>query len=158
MKCTRTYSVRVGNELGAAHPKSCKFSVIVVTSISLALSVILAILVLILRNVLSYAFTGGSTVADSVAELSPFLAFSVILNGVQPVLSGNSYSLNYLLCNGQLFKVRALPCKVVFRLLIFGFAQDGDVLTHTATQHNKQANEFITVCTSTQALISVAFL
>lgn len=84
---------------------------IVVTSISLALSVILAILVLILRNVLSYAFTGGSTVADSVAELSPFLAFSVILNGVQPVLSGNSYSLNYLLCNGQLFKVRALPCK-----------------------------------------------
>ncbi|ESR62957.1 hypothetical protein CICLE_v10014968mg [Citrus x clementina] len=81
-------SVRVGNELGAAHPKSCKFSVIVVTSISLALSVILAILVLILRNVLSYAFTGGSTVADSVAELSPFLAFSVILNGVQPVLSG----------------------------------------------------------------------
>ncbi|KAH9797825.1 protein DETOXIFICATION 40 [Citrus sinensis] len=85
-------SVRVGIELGAAHPKSCKFSVIVVTSISLALSVILAILVLILRNVLSYAFTGGSTVADSVAELSPFLAFSVILNGVQPVLSGNSYS------------------------------------------------------------------
>ncbi|KAK9227667.1 hypothetical protein WN943_012721 [Citrus x changshan-huyou] len=81
-------SVRVGNELGAVHPKSCKFSVIVVTSISLALSVILAILVLILRNVLSYAFTGGSTVADSVAELSPFLAFSVILNGVQPVLSG----------------------------------------------------------------------
>ncbi|KAK9224097.1 hypothetical protein WN944_012546 [Citrus x changshan-huyou] len=81
-------SVRVGNELGAAHPKSCKFSVIVVTSISLALSVILAILVLILRNVLSYAFTGGSTVADSVAELSPFLALSVILNGIQPVLSG----------------------------------------------------------------------
>lgn len=134
MKYTRTYSVRVGNELGAAHPKSCKFSVIVVTSISLALSVILAILVLILRNVLSYAFTGGSTVADSVAELSPFLAFSVILNGVQPVLSGNSYSpsissqrhriedaiedagsnymfIYYLLCNGQLFKVRALPCK-----------------------------------------------
>ncbi|KAH9749480.1 protein DETOXIFICATION 40 [Citrus sinensis] len=81
-------SVRVGNELGAAHPKSCKFSVIVVTSISLALSVILAILVLILRNVMSYAFTGGSTVADSVAELSPFLALSVILNGIQPVLSG----------------------------------------------------------------------
>lgn len=92
MKYTRTYSVRVGNELGAAHPKSCKFSVIVVTSISLALSVILAILVLILRNVLSYAFTGGSTVADSVAELSPFLALSVILNGIQPVLSGNSHS------------------------------------------------------------------
>lgn len=35
--------------------------------------------------------------------------------------------------------------KVVFRLLIFGFAQDGDVLTHTATQHNKQANEFISI-------------
>lgn len=64
----------------------------------------------------------------------------------------------YLLCNGQLFKVRALPCKVVFRLLIFGFAEYGDVLTHTATQHNKQANEFISVCTSTQALINVAFL
>ncbi|KAK3188366.1 hypothetical protein Dsin_027927 [Dipteronia sinensis] len=81
-------SVRVSNELGAGHPKSSAFAVVVVTTSSFLISVIIAIAVLLLRHVISYAFTGGSTVADAVSELSPYLAISIILNGVQPVLSG----------------------------------------------------------------------
>ncbi|KAK4858930.1 hypothetical protein QYF36_023923 [Acer negundo] len=81
-------SVRVGNELGAGHPKSSAFAVVVVTTSSFILSVIIAIVVLLLRHVISYVFTGGSTVADAVSELSPYLAISIVLNGVQPVLSG----------------------------------------------------------------------
>ncbi|KAI9198676.1 hypothetical protein LWI28_020392 [Acer negundo] len=53
-------SVRVSNELGAGNPK----------------------------HVISYAFTSGETVADAVSELCPFLAVTLILNGIQPVLSG----------------------------------------------------------------------
>lgn len=83
------YSVRVGNELGRGNPKSAAFSVVVVNSISLSIAVVEAIIVLSLRNVISYAFTGGETVAKAVSELCPLLAITLVLNGVQPVLSGN---------------------------------------------------------------------
>ncbi|KAF2304675.1 hypothetical protein GH714_037392 [Hevea brasiliensis] len=81
-------SVRVSNELGAGHPKSASFAVVIVTLSSSFISLIIAILVLLLRNYLSYIFTSGTTVAKAVAELSPFLALSILLNGIQPVLSG----------------------------------------------------------------------
>ena len=80
--------MRVGNELGAGHPKAASFAVIIVNLSSLIISVILAIAVLLLRHVISYAFTSGTVVAGAVAELSPFLAASIVLGGVQPVLSG----------------------------------------------------------------------
>ncbi|KAI4333544.1 hypothetical protein L6164_018334 [Bauhinia variegata] len=81
-------SVRVSNELGAGHPKTSAFSVVIVTLISLLISVISAILVLVFRHDLSYVFTSGTAVADAVAELAPYLATTLILTGVQPVLSG----------------------------------------------------------------------
>ncbi|MCD7452032.1 Protein DETOXIFICATION 40 [Datura stramonium] len=80
--------VRVSNELGAGHPKSAAFSVIVVTTCSFIISMIAAILVLALRHVISYAFTGGEVVAEAVSDLCPLLALSFVLNGIQPVLSG----------------------------------------------------------------------
>ncbi|KAK9906981.1 hypothetical protein M0R45_002535 [Rubus argutus] len=81
-------SVRIGNELGAGHPKSASFAVVIVTSSSFIISVVCAIVVLALRHVISYAFTEGETVSDAVSNLSPYLAGSIILNGIQPVLSG----------------------------------------------------------------------
>ncbi|GLJ48444.1 hypothetical protein SUGI_1022490 [Cryptomeria japonica] len=81
-------SVRVGNELGAGNPKAAAFSVAMVTMVSFLISIIFAIIVIVLRNVMSYAFTEGKEVADVVSELAPFLALSIILNGIQPVLSG----------------------------------------------------------------------
>ncbi|KAK9055547.1 hypothetical protein SSX86_026631 [Deinandra increscens subsp. villosa] len=81
-------SVRVGNELGAGHSKAAAFSVIIVTLSSFVISLICAIILLCVRDVISYAFTEGETVANAVSELTPLLALSVILNGIQPVLSG----------------------------------------------------------------------
>ncbi|XP_075666255.1 protein DETOXIFICATION 40-like [Castanea sativa] len=81
-------SVRVSNELGAGNPKSAAFSVIIVNIVSFIIAVIEAIVVLSLRHVISYAFTSGETVANAVSELCPYLAVTLILNGVQPVLSG----------------------------------------------------------------------
>ncbi|KAH0698014.1 hypothetical protein KY290_013555 [Solanum tuberosum] len=37
---------------------------------------------------MSYAFTGGQVIAEAASDLAPLLAISLILNGVQPVLSG----------------------------------------------------------------------
>ncbi|KAG4980067.1 hypothetical protein AAZX31_12G095300 [Glycine max] len=81
-------SVRVSNELGARNPKSASFSVVVVTLISFIISVIVALVVLAIRDVISYAFTDGEEVAAAVSDLCPLLALSIILNGIQPVLSG----------------------------------------------------------------------
>ncbi|XP_042493860.1 protein DETOXIFICATION 40-like [Macadamia integrifolia] len=81
-------SVRVSNELGAGNPRSVAFSVIIVTLLSFTIAEILAIVILLLRHVLSYGFTSGEVVADAVSELCPLLAITLILNGIQPVLSG----------------------------------------------------------------------
>lgn len=87
-------SVRVGNELGAGNPKSAAFSVVIVNLVSFIIAVVEAMVVLSLRNVISYAFTSGETVAKAVSELCPFLAVTLILNGIQPVLSGNAFLLS----------------------------------------------------------------
>ncbi|KAL5730784.1 Protein DETOXIFICATION 40 [Ranunculus cassubicifolius] len=81
-------SVRVSNELGARNPKSAAFSVIVVTGLSCLISIIIGVIVIALRHVISYAFTEGEVVANAVSELTPLLAITLILNGIQPVLSG----------------------------------------------------------------------
>ncbi|KAA8526507.1 hypothetical protein F0562_008290 [Nyssa sinensis] len=81
-------SIRVSNELGAGHPKAVAFSVLMVTLVSLIISVIGAMIVLAVRDVISYAFTEGEIVARAVSDLCPLLALTLILNGIQPVLSG----------------------------------------------------------------------
>ncbi|KAJ4979240.1 hypothetical protein NE237_010020 [Protea cynaroides] len=81
-------SVRVSNELGAGNPKSAAFSVIIMASISFIIGVSLAGVVMVLRHFISYAFTSGETVANAVSDLCPLLAITLILNGIQPVLSG----------------------------------------------------------------------
>ncbi|CAN1165806.1 Protein DETOXIFICATION 40 [Linum perenne] len=81
-------SVRVSNEIGARHPRSASFAVWASTITSFLIATVLAVVVMSLRHVISYAFTGGTTVATAVSELCPFLAVSILLNGVQPVLSG----------------------------------------------------------------------
>ena len=81
--------MRVSNELGARNPKSAAFSVVVVTVLSFVISIIVAIVILIIRDKISYAFTGGEVVAAAVSDLCPLLALSIVINGIQPVLSGN---------------------------------------------------------------------
>ncbi|XP_078428617.1 protein DETOXIFICATION 40-like isoform X2 [Wolffia australiana] len=81
-------SVRVSNELGARNPKAAAFSVVVVTLLALAISALASVIVLALRDVISYAFTEGETVAAAVSDLCPLLALTLLLNGIQPVLSG----------------------------------------------------------------------
>jgi MATE family multidrug resistance protein len=78
----------VSNELGAGNPKSAAFSVVVVTALSFILSLIIALAILLYRDYISYIFTGGNDVAAAVSKLAPLLALTLVLNGIQPVLSG----------------------------------------------------------------------
>lgn len=82
-------SVRISNELGAAHPRVAKFSVFIVNGNSILISVVLSAIILIFRVALSNLFTSDSEVIEAVSDLTPLLAISVLLNGIQPILSGS---------------------------------------------------------------------
>ncbi|XP_010466426.1 PREDICTED: protein DETOXIFICATION 40-like [Camelina sativa] len=113
-------SVRVSNELGAGNPKSAAFSVIIVNIYSLITCVILAIVILACRDILSYAFTEGKEVSDAVSDLCPLLAVTLVLNGIQPVLSGVAVG-----CGWQTFVAKVnVGCYYVIGIplgALFGF-------------------------------------
>ncbi|KAJ4979088.1 hypothetical protein NE237_009868 [Protea cynaroides] len=81
-------SVRVSNELGRRNSKAAKFSIVVAVLTSLSIGLVLFVLFLFLRGRLAYIFTNSREVAQAVGNLSPLLACSILLNSVQPVLSG----------------------------------------------------------------------
>ncbi|KAJ3681015.1 hypothetical protein LUZ60_015504 [Juncus effusus] len=80
--------VRVANELGAGSARKAKFSIINVVVQSTLIGIILFVVFLVFRGSLAYIFTEDVAVAKAVSHLSPLLAFSILLNSVQPVLSG----------------------------------------------------------------------
>ncbi|PIN20914.1 putative membrane protein, predicted efflux pump [Handroanthus impetiginosus] len=81
-------SVRVSNELGRGDSKAAKFSIVNIVLTSLALGLVLFTFFLFFRERLAYIFTKDHRVAEEVGHLSPLLAFSLLMNSVQPVLSG----------------------------------------------------------------------
>ncbi|KAL4193443.1 hypothetical protein AMTRI_Chr06g176940 [Amborella trichopoda] len=81
-------SVRVSNELGARHPQTAKFSVVVVVITSFMMGVFLALLLFATRNIWPKAFTNSDQVEKLIHGLTPLLCVSIVVNNVQPVLSG----------------------------------------------------------------------
>ncbi|KAK9117281.1 hypothetical protein Sjap_016228 [Stephania japonica] len=86
--CNAAASVRVSNELGAGHPRTAKFSIFVVVITSFLIGLLLALILIIFRRDYPIAFTSSEAVKQLVQDLTPLLAVSIIINNVQPVLSG----------------------------------------------------------------------
>ncbi|CAL5073871.1 unnamed protein product [Urochloa decumbens] len=80
--------VRVANELGAANGQGAKFATIVSTTTSFMISVFASLLALIFHDKLAMIFSSSKPVIDAVDGISVLLAFTILLNGIQPVLSG----------------------------------------------------------------------
>ncbi|KAF3943319.1 hypothetical protein CMV_030112 [Castanea mollissima] len=81
-------SVRVSNELGRGSAKAAKFSIVITGLTSFTIGFVLFLFFLIFRGRVAYIFTENEEVALAFANMSPFLAVSVLLNSIQPVLSG----------------------------------------------------------------------
>ncbi|CAD6265010.1 unnamed protein product [Miscanthus lutarioriparius] len=81
-------SVRVSNELGAGRPRAAKLAILVVLMSSVAIGLAFFILILAFRDVYGAPFTESPEVVRAVASLGVVFAFSLLLNSVQPVLSG----------------------------------------------------------------------
>ena len=81
-------SVRISNELGRGNAKAAKFSIKVVLSTSIFIGVFFWILCLVFGHDIAYLFTSDEEVVEMVSSLSVLLAFSILLNSVQSVLTG----------------------------------------------------------------------
>ncbi|KAL6983746.1 Protein DETOXIFICATION 31 [Sarracenia purpurea var. burkii] len=86
--CNAAISVRVSNELGAAHPRTAKFSVMVVVLTSFMLGLLLSLILILTRTEYPTLFSNSADVKELVSQLTPLLAVCIVINNVQPVLSG----------------------------------------------------------------------
>lgn len=81
-------SVRISNELGAARPRAAKFAILVVIMSSALIGLFFFALVLITRDVYALPFTNSPVVAHVVSKLAVIFSFTLLLNSIQPVLTG----------------------------------------------------------------------
>ncbi|KAL6184670.1 hypothetical protein ACLB2K_046070 [Fragaria x ananassa] len=80
--------VRVANELGAGNGQAAKFAAKVAVAESSFISLFFCVLIVALLDKFAYIFTSSTDVLLAVDNLSYLLAVTILLNGVQPVLSG----------------------------------------------------------------------
>lgn len=87
--CYEIYRVRVANELGAGNGKAAQFATIVSVIQSIMIGLFFCVLIMALHDKFAYLFTSSTDVLEAVDKLSVLLAVTILLNSVQPVLSGN---------------------------------------------------------------------
>ncbi|XP_020219484.1 protein DETOXIFICATION 27 isoform X1 [Cajanus cajan] len=80
--------VRVANELGAGNGKAAKFATLVSVAQSSVIGLIFCALIMIFHNYVAYIFTSSSSVLQAVDNMAFLLAVTILLNSIQPVLSG----------------------------------------------------------------------
>ncbi|KAJ7958956.1 Protein DETOXIFICATION [Quillaja saponaria] len=80
--------VRVANELGAGNAKGAKFATIVSVLNSLVVGFVFWSIIMVFNEKLAMIFTSSTSVIRMVNELAPLLSFTILLNCIQPVLSG----------------------------------------------------------------------
>ncbi|KAM7250679.1 hypothetical protein ACFE04_022562 [Oxalis oulophora] len=81
-------SVRVSNELGAGNAKTAQFSVWVATATSLVLGIVFTAAILATQDQFPKLLTDKPLVEKETVKLGYFLAATILLNSVQPVLHG----------------------------------------------------------------------
>lgn len=80
--------VRVANELGAGNGKGAKFATVVAVMTSIVIGIFFWCLIMIFHNEMALIFSTSEEVLKAVNKLSLLLAFTILLNSVQPILSG----------------------------------------------------------------------
>ncbi|KAL4559446.1 hypothetical protein LXL04_031584 [Taraxacum kok-saghyz] len=119
-------SVRVSNELGAAHPRTAKFSVVVVVITSFLVGCVLASFLGIFQHQYPAIFADSLQVQQAVYDLTPLLAACLIINEVQPALSGVAIGAGWQAVIAYI----NIACYYIFGVplgLFFGFVLDWGV-------------------------------
>ena len=82
------FSVRVSNELGLGHSRTAKYSVYVTVFQSFLLGILFMVIILLARDYIAFVFTSSTTLQKAVSKLAYLLGATMLLNSVQPVISG----------------------------------------------------------------------
>ncbi|CAN0922122.1 Protein DETOXIFICATION 33 [Linum grandiflorum] len=121
-------SVRVSNELGAGNARAAKLSVVVVSTTSIVIGVICMIVVFATRGSFPELFTNSEAVAEETRRLATLLAFTVLLNSLQPVLSGVAIGAGWqslvAYINIGCYYIVGLPAGILLGFT-FGFGVEG---------------------------------
>ncbi|GMI99519.1 hypothetical protein like AT5G52450 [Hibiscus trionum] len=81
-------SIRVSNELGAENPGAARLAVRVVLVLAVSQGILVVLALLLLRDVLGYAYSNDARVVAYVSAMIPILSISYLVDGAQCVLSG----------------------------------------------------------------------
>lgn len=88
MELMRACSVRVSNELGAAQPRSAKFSAVVVGATSSLIGLFLALVLIVSAKQYPSLFSTDAQVKELVYELTPLLGVAILVYNLQFALAG----------------------------------------------------------------------
>ncbi|XP_022141871.1 protein DETOXIFICATION 8-like isoform X5 [Momordica charantia] len=83
-----TVSTRVSNELGAGNPEAAKVAVKVVGALGIIESITVSVILFGCRNILGYAFTNDTQIADHIASMWPLICLSILIDTFLGILSG----------------------------------------------------------------------
>ncbi|KAJ4951056.1 hypothetical protein NE237_027888 [Protea cynaroides] len=81
-------SVRVSNELGSGHPRAAKYAVFVIVAQSLLIGLFFMVVILATKDDFAIIFTNSKELQRAVSHLAFLLGITMVLNSVQPVISG----------------------------------------------------------------------
>ncbi|BBG95807.1 hypothetical protein Prudu_004450 [Prunus dulcis] len=80
--------VRVANELGAGNWKATKFAAKVSMAESVFIGLCICVITIILHDKFACIFTSSTDLIQEVGQMSYLLAMAILLNSIQPVLTG----------------------------------------------------------------------
>lgn len=87
------HSTRVSNELGAGNSEKAKHAM----KVTLKLSIILAVAVVLAlgfgHDIWAASFSDSSIIIKEFASITPLLVISIVVDSIQGILSGNSWSI-----------------------------------------------------------------
>ncbi|CAK9185605.1 unnamed protein product [Ilex paraguariensis] len=115
-------STRVSNELGAGHPKTARLAVCVVLCMTITEGILVGLVLILIRNILGYAYSNEVEVVRYVAIMLPILAASNFMDGLQAVLSGSvrgcgKQKIGAFINLGSYYLV-GIPCAILFGFVL----------------------------------------
>ncbi|XP_076943502.1 protein DETOXIFICATION 16-like [Bidens hawaiensis] len=115
-------STRVSNELGAGHPRTARLSVMVVLVVVVILGISVGSVLMLICNIWGYAYSNEVEVVEYVAAMTPILAVSNFMDGIQCVLSGfvrgcGSQKIGAYINLGSYYLV-GIPCAVLLAFVL----------------------------------------
>lgn len=120
--------VRVANELGAGNGKAAKFAAVVSVVQSTIIGFIFCVLIMIFCDNFSMIFTSSTDVLKAINKLASLLAATILLNSIQPVLSGvavgSGWQSKVAYINLGCYYIIGLPLGVVLGM-VFNWGVEG---------------------------------